>query len=149
MRTQTNYNKIVNFNKETNEITMLDYIFNHEDGFKGATGTKFEPISKSEFYDTIDPYLDNDKELLIYMAENWGALTCEMIEGVDSTEEALKNFFFDLSYMELWDDLREELNLDENEAYIFNCSGGGRCFDKDFQGNVNTELSELIRQIES
>jgi len=47
-RQETKYNKIVNFDKETNEITMLDYIFQHG-GFKGATGTKFEPITKSEY----------------------------------------------------------------------------------------------------
>ena len=149
MRTQTNYNKVVNFDKETNEIAVLDYIFKHEDGFKGATGSKFEPISKKQFDETIEPYLDDDIEFLIYMAENFGDLNRQMIENVDSSEDALKELFFDLSYSELWDELREVCGLDEEEAYIFNYIGGGRCFDKDFEGNMNTDLSVLIREIES
>lgn len=149
MRTETKYNKIVNFDKETNEITMLNYTFKYNKNFKGATGTKFELISKSYFDETIEPYLDNDKELLIYISENFGELNRQMIENVDSTEEGLKNMFFDLSYIELWDYIREELGLSEDEAYIFNCTGGGRCFDKDFEGNVNVELSKVIRKFES
>lgn len=74
-----------------------------------------------------------------------------MIDNIEeaSKEESLKELFFDLSYIELWDYMREELNLSEDEAYIFNCSGGGRCFDKDYQGNYNEDLSQLIREIES
>ena len=45
--------------------------------------------------------------------------------------------------------MREELNLSKDEAYIFNCLGGGRYFDKDYQGNYNEELSQLIREIEA
>ena len=48
MRTQTEYNKIVNYNEETKEITVLDYIFKN-DSFKGATGTRFEIISQINF----------------------------------------------------------------------------------------------------
>jgi len=55
---------------------------------------------------------------------------------------------FDTSYKELWDYMRQELNLNEEEAYIFNCTGGGRCFDKNFQGNINPELSKKIRNAE-
>lgn len=148
MRTQTDYNKIVDYNKETGEITVLDYIF--DDGnFKGATGTKFQLVSKEDFYETIEPYLDDKEELLCYMADNFGSLTSEMIRYADPSEERLKELFFDLSYSEMWDDLRTELSLNEEEAYIFNCSGSGRCFDKNFQGNMNPELSLLIRAIES
>ena len=152
MRTETKYNKIVNFNKETNEITVLDYTFDntlHGKPFKGATGTKFEVISKQEFDNTIEPYLDNKEELLCYMADNFGELSSNMIRNADASEEALKELFFDISYSEMWDELRKELNLSEEEAYIFNCVGGGRCFDKDYQGNYNEELSQLIREIEA
>ena len=45
-RQETTFNKIVNFDKEIGEITVLNYIFKHEDGFKGATGSVFEIISK-------------------------------------------------------------------------------------------------------
>lgn len=39
MKTQTEYNKIVNYNKETKEVTVLDYIFK-DDSFKGGNGYK-------------------------------------------------------------------------------------------------------------
>ncbi len=161
MRTETKYNKIVNFDKETKEITMLDYIFVHTQEteyatgvesvitMKGATGTIFEIVSKDYFDETIEPYLDDKEELLCYMADNFGDLSSDMIRNADASEEALKELFFDLSYSEMWDELRKELNLTEDEAYIFNCVGGGRCFDKDFEGNINPELSVLIREIES
>jgi hypothetical protein len=60
----------------------------------------------------------------------------------------LGELIFDYSYCHLWDYLRTELNLNENQAYIFDCIGGGRCFDENFQGNVNPELSEIIREYE-
>lgn len=39
MKTETIYNKIVNYNQETKEITVLDYVFKHSDDFKGATAS--------------------------------------------------------------------------------------------------------------
>lgn len=151
MKTQTDYNKIVNFDKETNEITMLDYIFNHNDGFKGATGTKFEPISREEYDERMDEenVIDYLIDSGIELPENYkrGGFQ-ELYEAMKNNNE-LEQFIFDTSYSEFWDEIRTELDLTMTEAYIFNCIGGGRCFDKDFHGNVNIELSELIRQIES
>lgn len=150
MRTQTEYNKIVNYNEETKEITVLDYIFKN-DSFKGATGTRFEIISKDYFDKTIKPYLDEPLELLKYYVEQGFDINTRMIDNIEeaSGEERLRELFFDLSYSELWDYMREELNLSKDEAYIFSCSGGGRCFDKDYQGNYNEDLSQLIREIEA
>jgi hypothetical protein len=148
-RKETKYNKVVNFDEETKEITVLDYTFNHGDGFKGATGSIFYAVSKSEFDKTLEPYLDDKEELLCYMADNFGNLSSDTIRGVDASEEALKDLFFDTSYSEIWDYLREATGLNEEQAYIFNCSGGGRCFDKDFNGNVNVELSQIIRDFEN
>lgn len=151
MKTQTNYNKIVNFDKETNEIIMLDYIFKHDDGFKGATGTHFEPITKSEYKErmkkenAIESLIDSGIEL----PENFKRGGFNAMYKAMKANDEIESFMFDTSYSELWNYLREELKLSENEAYIFNCTGGGRCFDKDFQGNINPELSVLIREIES
>lgn len=152
MRTETKYNKIVNFDKETNEITMLDYIFNHNDGtFKGATGTKFEPVTKSEYKERMQK--DNVIEYLvdsgIELPEYYKRGEFNSLYKAMKQNNELESFIFDTSYNELWDKIRTELNLTKNEAYIFNCVGGGRCFDKDFEGNINTELSEIIRNIES
>lgn|SRR5690625_734064 len=135
-------NKIVKV--DGNEITVLNESFEYADGFKGLTGTVFEIISKSEFYNVLEPYLDNDTETLIYLAENFGCLGREIIEGVDSSKEALTELFFDTSYSDMWDYFREELNLSEDEAYIFNCIGGGRCFRADDKFTYNTELEKYL-----
>lgn len=150
-RKQITYNKIVNFDKENGEITVLNYVFDdtlNGGTSKGATGTKFEPISKERYDEEteeeniieriIDCGLSNDNA-------RYGAQG--VYDSMDS--EQIREFAFNTSYSEMWDELREELNLNEDEAYIFNCIGGGRCFDKDFQGNVNTELSAIIREYEA
>lgn len=74
--------------------------------------------------------------------------------GFDAWAEAIVanggegSLMFDQSYSNLWPMLREAAGLDEEQAFIFECVGGGRCFDKDFQGNVNPELSAIIREFE-
>ena len=150
-RQETKYNKIVNFDEDTKEITVLDGIFKYEDGFKGATGSKFEPVSRDEYEDRTDE--DNFVEYLIDsgidLPDNFKRSGFEGLAKAMIANDEVKDFVFDTSYNELWDYLREELNLSEDEAYIFNCIGGGRCFDKDFNGNINPELSILIREIES
>ena len=148
---ETKYNKIVNFDEDTKEITVLDGIFKYEDGFKGATGSKFEPVSRDEYEDRTDE--DNFVEYLIDsgidLPDNFKRSGFEGLAKAMIANDEVKDFVFDTSYDELWEYLREELNLSEDEAYIFNCIGGGRCFDKDFNGNINPELSILIREIES
>ena len=150
-RQETKYNKIVNFEEDTKEITVLDGIFKYEDGFKGATGSKFEPVSRDEYEDRTDE--DNFVEYLIDsgidLPDNFKRSGFEGLVKAMIANDEVKDFVFDTSYNELWEYLREELNLSEDEAYIFNCIGGGRCFDKDFNGNINPELSILIREIES
>lgn len=150
-RQETKYNKIVNFDEDTKEITVLDGIFKYVDGFKGATGSKFEPVSKDEYEDRTDE--DNFVEYLIDsgidLPDNFKRSGFEGLAKAMIANDEVKDFVFDTSYSELWDYLRKELNLSEDEAYIFNCIGGGRCFDKDFEGNINPELSVLIREIES
>jgi len=154
-RKEITYNKIVNF--ENNEITVLDGVFNygdiHNEGkvFKGATGSKFEVVSKKQYCNTMQKKNVIDKLEDLEIPEHFGkgksALNkCYLAMKVNNE---IEDFMFDLSYFELWDYLREELNLSLDQAYIFNCIGGGRCFEKDFQGNINPELSEVIREYES
>ena len=152
-REQKNYFEVVNIDKESREITMLDYIFKHSDGFKGATGTKFEPVSKEQYKDelskdnVIERIIDfglieysHNKDIQWKMAE---VLYKEMKKAGE-----LESFCYDLSYAEHWDKLRA-FGYPKSKYPIFNCIGGGRCFDKDFKGNVNPELSKLIRDIEA
>lgn len=151
MKKQINYNKVVNYDKETKEITVLDYVFNDSDHFKGAVGTIFEPVSREEYEDRTDE--DNVIEYLIdsgmELPKEFKRGGFEQLYNAMYNNGELEDFIFDTSYSELWDELREVLNLSLEEAHIFNCVGGGRCFDKSFQGNVNPELSEIIREHES
>lgn len=146
-REATKYNLIVI--EKGNTFTVLDESFTYDDGFKGLTGSEFEIVSIEDFYAQIVPYLDDDKKVLKYYADNFGGVTSEMIDGVDSSEEGLKELFYDLSYSELWDSFREQLGLNEEQAYIFDCIGGGRCFDKDMVFNRNTHLQHLINDFEN
>lgn len=150
MKTETKYNKIVNYNQETKEITVLDYVFKHTDDFKGATGTKFEPISKAEYKERMKK--DNVIERLIdcdYLPEEFKRGGYNALYKAMKENDEVEDFMFDCSYRDMWSYLRQELNLTEKEAYVFNCIGGGRCFDKDFQGNINPELSKVIREYEN
>lgn len=139
------YGKVVNVS-EDGQITVLDSVFRYNDGFKGAVGSKFYPVSEEEYEErttkeAIIEYLfdaiDEDEEYIENMAEE---IIGNGLEG---------ETMFDNSYPEYWDEMRKELGLSEEDAFIFDCVGGGRCFDKDFQGNVNPELSAIIRQYES
>lgn len=147
---QINYNKVVNI-AEDGEITVLDYVFDHKDGFKGATGSRFYPVSKEEYEektseDSIIEYLiDSGMEL----PEQYKRGGFEQLADAIITNGEEAETMFDTSYSELWDYLREECELSKDEAFIFTCSGSGRCFDKDFKGNVNPQLSKIIRQYES
>lgn len=152
MKKETKYNKVVNI-AEDGEISVLNYTFEHSKDFRGATGNRFYPITENEIQERIGDYEDNDMEFLKYWADNIGDITSQMIDNIDTSREALIEFFFDSSYSELWDYMREELGktdaTKEDYPVIFDCVGGGRMFDADFQGNVNPELSKIIREFES
>ena len=151
MKNQTDYNKIVNFDKENGEIEVLDYTFDHGT-FKGATGSRFDIITKSQYDDIMEEYLSNPSAVSEYWHDATGEyLSYDDTIAISESEDEIIRLCggLDDSYRELWDYLREELKLSKQEAYMFNCSGGGRMFDKDYQGNYNEELSEEIRKFES
>lgn len=146
---RTTYNKVVNYDRENNEIKVLTDVFEYESGMKGATGMVFEAISKERYdeetsFENVKDMCKNSFELPEeYEDEGWNGFTQAII---DNGEEG--DMIYDLSCYGLWDIMREECGLSENEAYVFTCIGGGRCFSKDFEGNVNPELSEVIRKYE-
>lgn len=151
-RKETTFNKVVNV-AEDGEITVLDYIFYdtlHGKPFNGATGSKFYPVSRERYEEATER--ENIIEYLIdsgfELPDNFkrGGFE-EMADAIINNGEEM-DLMFDTRYSNLWDYLREELNLTEDEAYIFECAGGGRCFDKNFKGNRNKHLSKLIRDAE-
>lgn len=153
-KARVTYNKIVNIS-EDGEITVLSDIFMYRDGFKGATGNRFYPVSKKQYkkMTTLSAIEDNLRSCI---CEN--EMPCEYIDyknpyrkwakEIKDNGEA-KEFMFDTSYCGLWDSLRDELGMTEDEAYIFECVGGGRMFDENFQGNYNRHLSKIIRKYEN
>lgn len=149
---QTNYYQVVNVDKDNNELIMLDYIFEYRDT-KGATGTRFEPISKEVYKEmtskdaVIERIIDcglveyrYNKDIKYKFAET---LYKEMKKSGE-----IEAFCFDTSYKEHWDKLRV-FGYPKGKYPIFNCTGGGRMFDKNFKGNVSEELNEIIRKAES
>ena len=149
-----NINKVVKV--EDNEITVLDSAFEYEDGFKGLTGSTFEPISKAYYKEqtklsAIEDYLrscvseDDVPEEFLYLdsgkiSKNPYKRWAKAIKEGDEEDQVM----FDTSYEGLWDYLREELNLSEDEAYIFNCVGGGRCFTAQDKFTHNKELEKYL-----
>lgn len=159
MQKETNYNKVVNI-ADDGEITVLDYTFVYSTDFKGATGHTFYPISKAQYKSqttlkAIEERLrDSVNEEDIPMEFRAGETRIyknpfrRWAKAIIENNEA-EEFIFDMSYSELWDYLREVTGLNDKDAYIFECTGGGRCFNADFNGNVNPELSSIIREFET
>jgi len=142
--------KVVNIS-EDGEITVLNELFYCTDGFCGATGSKFYPVSEDRYNEctereyVIEYLIDSGIELPDEFKR--GGFN-ELYEAMEANGE-IEGFMFDTSYSNLWDYLREECNLSEDEAFIFECTGGGRCFDDNYQGNVNEWLSQYIRDFEN
>lgn len=143
------YNKVVNI-AEDGEITVLVDVFEYKDGFKGATGNKFYAISKEDYLSGIE-----DENVIEYLINSGIELTNEQKRrGFESIvdemgEDEKADLIFEQSCSGLWGYLRKECKLDLDSAYIFEYVGGGRCFDSNYQGNVNPKLSAIIRQYES
>lgn len=146
-RREIKVNKVVNI-AEDGEILVLDGFFKYSDNFKGATGSRFYPVSKQEYKDRTA------KDEVIEHIIECGIPKGYEREGANGVYKAMKandeieDFTFDTSYREMWDYLRKECGLNKTTAYIFECIGGGRCFDENFTGNRNVYLSKWIRKFE-
>lgn len=152
-KTKIKFYQVVNIDKESNEIQMLNYLFSYDKDLKGATGTHFEPVNKAQYREAmskeniIDSIIDNG--LIGYKHnKNIERKMAEILYKEMKIAGELESFCFDLSYTEQWEKLRA-FGFPKSKYPIFNCIGDGRIFDKDFQGNVNPELSAKIRQYET
>lgn len=147
-------NKVVKV--EGNTITVLESAFDDGDGFKGLVGTSFEPISKAQYKERtklseVEDYLrscvsENEVPDKFLYTDSGNISKNPYKRWAKAIKEAdeLGYVMFDTSYEELWDYLREELNLSEEEAYIFNCIGGGRCFTAQDKFTHNKELEKYL-----
>lgn len=152
------YNKIVNV-AEDGEISVLDGVFAYRN-MSGATGSRFYAVSTEQLEEAttlkaIEERLRdcvNDNEVPLQYREHergyYKNPYKRWAQAIINAGEEIQ-FAFDTSYSELWDYMREELGLSEDEACIFECVGGGRMFDKTYVGNKSEWLSAIIRKYES
>lgn len=139
--------KVVNYNPGSKELTVLEEVFRYEDGYKGACGAMFYAISREDYeertsYESVLEYLEDCTSSPAFGSfERWAEAIMQNGEAGD--------VMFDLSYRNHWDEFREQLGLSEDEAYIFDCVGGGRMFSADYQGNMNPKCCKIIREYES
>ena len=54
---------------------------------RGATGTRFEIISKDYFDETIEPYLNEPLELLRYYVEQGFEINTQMVDNIEEASE--------------------------------------------------------------
>jgi hypothetical protein len=157
------YNKLVASTDD--EFYFVDYIFNHNDGFKGATGTIVMPVSKS-YYDNATSYDGILESYMDSMGEDeWlDVLGLDRDDFEDESEmmEAIENGIYQLytigelnPFEEVNYELEEQMrNLpqfsDEDEYPVFEVIGGGRIFDKEryFDKIYDKKLYDKIRKVE-
>ena len=134
-RTATTYNEILG-RDEHGSVIVLDEVFEYEQGCKGATGSRFEIVSREEVEEAIET--ENFEE---YAREIW---QMEVAEGVTTsglegwiehhfeTEEEKIEYLYDNSYSHLHPAIREAFDVPEDA--VINCTGGGRMFPGALEG---------------
>jgi len=166
-RGEIHINKLIGVTKD-GEYVALDYVFQHSDDFRGATGSSVHVVTNREYKDRTD-----DDSVRDYCEEIWRIMVSDR-----STEQSLDEFvesfkdsdgvdsMFDQSYSYMHDACMEmhnaavrakaaeeqELPLEEAEvdeddlAYICEARGGGRMFSKEgTRGNSWADFSKLTK----
>ena len=134
-RTATAYSEILG-RDEHGSVIVLDEVFEYDSGLRGATGSRFEIVSREEVEEAIEP--ENFKEYAreIWQMEVAEGLTesglVEWIEHYFGTEEEKIEHLHDDSYSHLHPAIREAFDVPENA--VINCTGGGRMFPGALEG---------------
>lgn len=118
------------------EVVMLDYVFDRIGGdFHGAVGTTYRPVTRDEFdyWTSREGIEERVEDIWRDMVAGGGETRglAEFVDDVIAYDGAEQTAFPD----RLWDDdlteqFRRFLGVDEDEAYIFEWSSGGRVFDR-------------------
>lgn len=138
-----------NLNKEKycyNKVKRFAVILKNRIFGKRNKQLKKEIMRTSKKINKVVKVVDNEITVLneaFAYADGFKGLTGSVFQAV-SKREFDTELLFDTSYSDMWDYLREELNLSEDEAYIFNCIGGGRCFRADDKFTHNRELEKYL-----
>lgn len=134
-RTATNYNEILGRDKY-GSVIVLDEVFDYGDGFKGATGSVFEIVSREEVNEVIGA--EHFKE---YSREIWqadveaGATELGLEEWIShyfGREDHRIDYMYDNSYSHLHPAIREAFNIPEDA--VITSTGGGRMFPGALEG---------------
>lgn len=151
---QTQIGKLVG--RIENEYYICDTLFEHADGFKGATAMVLYSVSRSMYEERIDP---ENPDTLEYFEDCWrGAVQAETTtEGLEEWVKTVLNIdgdeaVFDFSGYDYWEMLREFVpELTEEDYPVFECVGGGRCFRPDMEWDeiYNEELWQKIKRTET
>jgi hypothetical protein len=151
-RKQVDYNKPVGI--KDGSIYFLNYVFDHSDNFRGATGTVLDPITSN--------YIEN------ITTEDWTEYSRDLWKSAvetNSTEDSLEDYAVKIkneseSYGQLFpghDDSYSEFHEEAKKHFdsnveTFNCSGGGRCFNLEllnsFDKVIDQDLIDLIKSYE-
>jgi hypothetical protein len=162
-KTQDNYNALIG--RIGDEFYFLDYIFKHNDGFKGATGTIVMPVSK-EYYEyatseegILERYMDamGEDEWISTLGldrdnfEDENDLTKAIEDGIWQLYNAGELNPFDEVDSNIEEQMRALPQFASSEEYpVFEVIGGGRSFDKErvFDEIYNQELFDKIKEAE-
>jgi hypothetical protein len=142
------FNKVVYY--DGGVLIVLNYVFKDNNGSKGAIGSIFYPV-----HIQVYKRRTTKKAVIQYLKDCFTEDEIKSKGGINKFYNSIKDngtieqTIFDIVDQELWDSIRNELNLNKEDAYIFDCIGNGRCFSKNFQGNINPKLSNIIRKYES
>ena len=151
-RKQVDYNKPVGI--KDGSIYFLNYVFDHSDNFRGATGTVLDPITSN--------YIEN------ITTEDWTEYSRDLWKSAvetNSTEDSLEDYAakiknesesygqlfpgHDDSYSEFHDEAKKHF---DSNVETFNCCGGGRCFNLEllnsFDKVIDQDLIDLIKSYE-
>lgn len=148
---ETKYNEII-ARDEDGTIIMLDYVFDHGDGFKGATGTRFELVSKERYEEeTSEEYVRDNYGYLWQEAVQHGNYKGSEEDYIRELMQDVDTLVYDDSYSFMHDAIREKLGVTEEEYPIITCTGGGRMFDKDsnYPTVYRPDLLEIIHKYET
>lgn len=134
-RTATTYNEVLG-RDEHGSVIVLDEVFEYNNGFKGATGTRFEIVSREEVEEAIEP-----ENFEGYVHEIWqmevseGVTTAGLEEWTEhhfETDEEKIGYLYDNSYSHLHPAIRKAFDVAEDA--VIHCTEGGRMFPDALEG---------------
>lgn len=137
-------NKPVAINRNTNEVYILNSLFKHNDGFKGATGSVLVPITQ----DYVDSRNDIEEIMDLYY-DYW-----KQSDSIASLRDFCRDILIDCDGLFPGHDtsdchLAEDLLGEFTDAIAFECIGGGRCFSVELFDIEGIEIldHDLVKQI--